>query len=129
MRTQEIILMVVFRQMAMWNGFACELSKLKRILKPTGSFVLDIKDKVVDGERHTYVLELVLALIKGKSVSGWVEEYIWHKITAAPGKWKYRFRDAWERILHFSKTKDIQNEPECCKDTNSQLEGYAASEI
>ncbi len=62
--------MVVFRQMAMWNGFACELSKLKRILKPTGSFVLDIKDKVVDGERHTYVLELVLALIKGKSVSG-----------------------------------------------------------
>ena len=29
-------------------------------LKPTGSFILNIKERVVDGERHTYVMEMVL---------------------------------------------------------------------
>jgi len=28
-------------------------------LKPTGSFILNIKERVVDGERHTYVMEMV----------------------------------------------------------------------
>jgi hypothetical protein len=32
-----------------------------RVLKPTGTFVLNIKEKVVNGERSTYVLELILA--------------------------------------------------------------------
>ena len=78
-----------------------------RVLKPTGSFVLNIKEKAVDGERHTYVLDLILAL-KRETGFRWVEEYIWHKTTAMPGKWKYRFRDSWERILHFSKTYDVK---------------------
>src|SRR3989338_8530001 len=26
-----------------------------RVLKPTGTFILNIKERVVDGERHTYV--------------------------------------------------------------------------
>lgn len=33
-----------------------------RVLKPTGSFVLNIKEKVANSERHTYVIELILAL-------------------------------------------------------------------
>lgn len=45
----------------------------------------------------------------------WVEEYIWHKTTAMPGKWKYRFRDSWERILHFSKTCDIKMNQDAVK--------------
>ena len=88
--------------------------EMHRILKPTGSFVLNIKEKAVDGERHTYVLELILAL-KQQAGFRWVEEYIWHKTTSAPGKWKYRFRDAWERILHFSKTKDFKMNQEAVK--------------
>src|SRR4051794_39573466 len=36
--------------------------ELHRVLKPTGSFVLNIKERVAEGERHTYVLELILAL-------------------------------------------------------------------
>ncbi len=87
---------------------------MHRILKPTGSFVLNIKEKAVDGERHTYVLDLILAL-KREVGFRWVEEYIWHKTTSAPGKWKYRFRDSWERILHFSKTKDIKMNQEAVK--------------
>ncbi len=87
--------------------FCPRAAEMKRILRPTGSFVLNIKEKAVNGERHTYVLELILAL-KRENGFRWVEEYMWHKTTAAPGKWKYRFRDAWERILHFSKTKDFK---------------------
>lgn len=81
--------------------------EMKRILKPTGSFILNIKEKVVDGERHPYVLELILNM-KREVGFLWVEEYIWHKTTCMPGKWKYRFRDSWERIIHFALTKDLK---------------------
>lgn len=30
--------------------------ELLRVLKPTGTFILNIKEKVVDGERSTYVM-------------------------------------------------------------------------
>lgn len=77
--------------------------ELFRVLKPTGSFVLNIKERVVDGERHTYVMELIIAMRK----QGWLftEEYIWHKRNCYPGKWPNRFRDAWERCIHFTKQK------------------------
>ncbi|MCY4444098.1 MAG: site-specific DNA-methyltransferase [Proteobacteria bacterium] len=87
--------------------FSVRADEMLRILKPTGSFVLNIKEKCVNGERHTFVLDLILAL-KREVGFRWVEEYIWHKTTSAPGKWKYRFRDSWERILHFSKTKEVK---------------------
>lgn len=76
---------------------------LFRVLKPEGSFVLNIKERVVDGERHTYVMELIIAMRK----RGWLftEEYIWHKRNCYPGKWPNRFRDAWERCIHFTKQK------------------------
>lgn len=89
------------------DWFCDRAAEMFRILRPTGSFVLNIKEKAVDGERHTYVLDLILALKRDVGFR-WVEEYIWHKTTAAPGKWKYRFRDAWERLLHFSKTPEIK---------------------
>ena len=38
--------------------------QLLRILKPTGTFVLNIKEKVVNGERSTYVMELILEMRK-----------------------------------------------------------------
>lgn len=80
-------------------------NELKRVLKPTGSFILNIKEKCVNGERSTYVLELILAL-RGQGWK-WIEEYIWHKKNPMCGKWKNRFRDGFERCLHFGKTLDI----------------------
>jgi DNA modification methylase len=77
-----------------------------RVLKPTGTFVLNIKEKVEKGERHTYVLELILALRKQGWL--WTEEYIWHKRNCHPGKWPNRFRDAWERCLQFNKTRNFK---------------------
>ena len=79
--------------------------QLQRVLKPSGSFILNIKERVVNGERHTYVLELILEMRKQGWY--WTEEYIWHKKNCYPGKWPNRFRDAWERCLHFTLNKDF----------------------
>lgn len=80
------------------------LSKeLLRVLKPTGTFVLNIKEKVTEGERSTYVMELILAMRQQGWL--WTEEFIWHKKNSYPGKWPNRFRDSWERLLQFNKDK------------------------
>jgi DNA modification methylase len=81
-------------------------AELKRVLKDEGSFILNIKERVVGGERHTYVLELIIALRRQGWL--WTEEYLWHKKNCAPGKWPNRFRDAWERCLHFTKQKKFK---------------------
>ena len=77
--------------------------QLLRVLNPTGTFILNIKEKVVDGERSTYVMELILAMRKQGWL--WTEEFIWHKKNSYPGKWPNRFRDSWERLLQFNKDR------------------------
>jgi site-specific DNA-methyltransferase (adenine-specific)/site-specific DNA-methyltransferase (cytosine-N4-specific) len=77
--------------------------QLLRVLKPTGTFILNIKEKVVDGERSTYVLELIMSMRKQGWL--WTEEFIWNKKNSYPGKWPNRFRDSWERLLQFNKSK------------------------
>jgi DNA modification methylase len=74
-----------------------------RVLKPTGTFILNIKERVVAGERHTYVIELILEMRRRGWL--WTEEYIWHKKNCYPGKWPNRFRDSWERCIQFNKSK------------------------
>jgi DNA modification methylase len=81
-------------------------AELKRVLKPEGSFILNIKERVVDGERGTYVIELVLEMRKQGWL--WTEEYCWHKKNCYPGRWPNRFRDAWERCYHFTKQKKFK---------------------
>lgn len=81
-------------------------AELKRVLKPAGSFVLNIKERVVNGERHPYVLQLIMEM--RRQGWRWTEEYIWHKKNCYPGKWPNRFRDAWERLLHFTKQKQFK---------------------
>ena len=60
--------------------------QLLRVLKPTGTFMLNIKEKTENGERSIYVLELILALRKQGWL--WTEEFIWHKkiVTLASGR-------------------------------------------
>jgi site-specific DNA-methyltransferase (adenine-specific) len=81
-------------------------AELLRVLKPSGTFILNIKERVVDGERHTYVIELILEMRKQGWL--WTEEFIWHKKNCYPGKWPNRFRDAWERLIQFNKTKNFR---------------------
>jgi len=80
-------------------------AEMRRVLKPSGSFILNIKERVVGGERHTYVIELILAMRQQGWL--WVEEYCWHKKNSYPGKWPNRFRDSWERCLHFTRSRDF----------------------
>jgi len=77
--------------------------ELLRVLKPSGTFILNIKERVMNGERHTYVMELILEMRKQGWL--WTEEFIWHKKNCYPGKWPNRFRDSWERLLQFNKSK------------------------
>lgn len=83
--------------------FLPKAEQFLRVLKPTGTFVLNIKELTVDGERHTYVMDLILAMRKQGWL--WTEEFIWHKKNCYPGKWPNRFRDAWERCIQFNKEK------------------------
>ena len=74
--------------------------------KPTGSFVLNIKNRVAKsgplrGQRHPYVYELVIAL---QHVGWrWIETYIWAKPNAVPGRYGPRTKDAFEYVYHFAK--------------------------
>lgn len=79
--------------------------EFKRVLKPTGTFILNIKERVVDGERHTYVIDLILKMREQGWL--WTEEYVWHKKNSYPGKWPNRFRDNWERLIQFNKQKSF----------------------
>lgn len=75
-------------------------------MKPDGTFILNIKERVAEGERHTYVLELILAMRKQGWL--WTEEFCWHKKNSYPGKWPNRFRDSWERLLQFNKSRHFK---------------------
>jgi DNA modification methylase len=69
--------------------------------RPSGSFVLNIKDRVVDGERHPYVYELVLAL--RRLGWRWIETYVWVKPNAIPGRFGPRPKDAFEYVYWFAR--------------------------
>ncbi len=74
-----------------------------KALKPSGSLVINIKDKVVNGVRHRYVWRTIEAL----SDNGWyaIDDYLWHKTNPMPGYWPTRLRDGWEYCFHLAKSK------------------------
>ena len=107
------------------DWFLPRAAECKRVLKPSGTFILNIKEKTSDGTKHTYVLELILALIKQGWL--WTEEFIWHKSFSYPGRWERRFRDAWERLLQFNKSclYDIYKEQALVPISESVRKRYA----
>lgn len=88
------------------NWFLPKAAEFFRVLHPEGTFVLNIKERVVNGERHTYVIDLILELRKQGWL--WTEEFIWYKKNSYPGKWPNRFRDNWERLLQFNKQRQFK---------------------
>jgi len=85
------------------DWFMPKAAQFLRVLKLTGTFILNIKERVVDGERHTYVIDLILRMREQGWL--WTEEFVWHKKNSYPGKWPNRFRDNWERLIQFNKSK------------------------
>ncbi len=88
--------------------------EIKRILKPTGSFFLNIKPHTKKGERSLYVFDLVCKLKRSVGFM-FIEEYCWTK-NAFPGSLKGRFKNAFEPVYHFTKNppNEITFNPVAC---------------
>ena len=82
------------------DWFLPRAEQFKRVLKPTGSFVLNIKEHSTKGQRVLYVYDLVSALVR-KAGFMWVDDYVWHKPRPVPLGYPNRFPDAWEHLYHF----------------------------
>ena len=89
-----------------FNPIAIEI---KRVLKPTGSFFLNIKPHTNKGERVLYVFELVLFLKKEIGFR-FTDEFTWTKL-GVPGRFNGRFKNAFEPVYHFTLEKGYTHNP------------------
>ena len=89
--------------------FAPKARQIYRVLKETGSFVLNISDKVVDGYQHLFVFELVIYLCK-KVGFHLVRDYIWYNPATPPNVYSRggygRTKKSHEYCFWFSKSSD-----------------------
>ena len=92
-----------------------------RVLKPSGSFVLNIKEHVQNFARSTYVLKTVLLL---SELFIWNDTYIWNKTNPFPTGSKKRLKDGFEYCYLFTKTRDYKFYPNnvLVKSTSKWLE-------
>lgn len=78
--------------------------EIERVIKPTGSFILNINDKVVDGFRHPYVFDLISELHKQTGLKMY-DRLFWNKMKGLPNR--SRFGDRVEYLFWFTKSKDF----------------------
>jgi len=83
--------------------------EFKRVLKPTGSFFLNIKPHCDKGERALYVMKLVIALREEVGFR-FTDEFTWTKL-GVPGKFNGRFKNAFEPVYHFTLEKGFTHNP------------------
>jgi len=80
------------------------IQQIERVLKPTGSFILNINDKVVNRFRHPYVYDLISEIHKRTGLKLF-ERLFWNKMKGLP--LVNRFGDRVESIFWFAKTRDF----------------------
>lgn len=80
-------------------------NEICRVIKPTGSFILNINDKVEDGFRHPYVFDLISQIHK-KTELKLFERLFWNKMKGLPNR--SRFGDRVEYIFWFAKQKGFK---------------------
>lgn len=71
-----------------------------RFLKPTGSFILNINDNIMNGKRSIYVFELICRIERETGLS-LHDRYIWSKKNPLPTGSERRLNDSVEFIFHF----------------------------
>jgi DNA modification methylase len=76
-----------------------------RGMKDSGSFILNINDKIIGSERSIYVYDLVCRVVRETGFS-LHDRYIWHKKSCMPSSGVRRLNDRVEYIFHFVKTKN-----------------------
>jgi DNA modification methylase len=87
------------------NWFIPYCKEIHRVLKPTGSFILNINDKVENGFRHPYVFDLISEIHK-KTELKMFERLFWNKLKSLPNK--ARFGDRVEYLFWFAKEKGFK---------------------
>ena len=75
-----------------------------RFLKPTGSFILNINDKIINGKRSIYVYKL-LCLIEEQTGLSLHDRYVWAQKSGIPTGGPRRLDDKMEYIFHFCRKK------------------------
>ncbi len=75
---------------------------IQRVLKPSGSFILNINDNCKNGLRNPYIYELIYRSQKETKLK-FYDTYIWHKRNGIPNGGNRRFRNNTEFIFHFVK--------------------------
>lgn len=80
-------------------------NEICRVIKPTGSFILNINDKVEDGFRHPYVYDLISEIHKRTNLKMF-ERLFWNKMKGLPNK--SRFGDRVEYLFWFAKEKGFK---------------------
>jgi DNA modification methylase len=80
-----------------------------KVLKPSGSLVINIKEHASNGVRSLYVLKTTLLLAEEFR---YVDEFIWNKTNPFPTGSKKRLKDGFERCLHFTKNPDYKFFPD-----------------
>lgn len=78
--------------------------EIYRVLKPSGSFILNINDKCENGYRSTYIYDLISRNNKETDLKLY-DTYIWHKRNGIPNGSTKRFRNTTEFIFHFCKNQ------------------------
>jgi len=77
-----------------------------RVLKPTGSFILNINDRVVKKKRHPYVYDLISRATRETSLRLY-DVYFWFKKTAMPNGNQRRLNNVTEYLIHFCKDEKL----------------------
>lgn len=79
--------------------------EIERVIKPTGSFILNINDKVESGFRHPYVFDLISRLHKETELKMF-ERLFWNKMKGLPNR--NRFGDRVEYLFWFAKKQGFK---------------------
>jgi len=76
--------------------------EVERVLKPSGSLILNINDKCNSGYRSTVIFDLISRNNRETKLKLY-DTYIWYKTACMPNSGAKRFRNNFEYIFHFCK--------------------------
>lgn len=82
------------------------LNEIHRVLKPTGSLILNINDRIVNKQRHPFVHELIVRAVKETDLRLY-DTYTWVKKGTIPTGNAKRLNDWTEYLIHLCKDENI----------------------
>lgn len=92
--------------------FLSVTAEVHRVLKPSGSFVLNYRSRRQGAERGLIQYELIFWLRDQGFL--FCEDFVWGKPSPPPGRFKRVLKDAVEYCYQFAKSPDWQFFPENC---------------